>query len=76
MVAHTIILALGEAEAGRHMLVLGQPGLYREQFQDSQGCVGRPCLKTKQKKFVIMYCHKDKILIILTKKLICDNVLP
>jgi len=43
-----LILALG-AKAGGSLRIGGQSGLQNE-FQDSQGYTGKPCLKKEKKK--------------------------
>lgn len=53
VVLHTSNLCTWEAEVGGFLLVQDQPGLHFE-FQDSQGCIDKPCVwgegdKTKQK---------------------------
>jgi hypothetical protein len=57
VVAHAFNPSTQEAEVGR---VRGQPGLQSE-FQDSQGCTEKPCLKKTKKQqqndlFVFILC--------------------
>lgn len=47
--AHPFDPHTGEAEAGEYLCLSGQPDLHRE-FKTSQGCVVRPCFKSKQAK--------------------------
>ena len=61
MVTHTFNHSTREAEAGRYLLVLGQPGLQSE-FQDNRGHIEKQNKKQNKNKQIKEHQKKFKFL--------------